>query len=192
MVGFQWTSPVRALGLGLMALALTACASMPAPVMTGAATVAAVVVAPPPYDPNAPPRVTDYNAHLQCVPYARSASGIDIYGNANTWWVQAEGRYPRSNVPAAGAVLVTRGYRDPSRGHVAFVTHVASDRVIIVDHANWMNGGEISVGVPVLDVSANNDWSEVRVWNIPSGQWGARIYDAEGFIHPFSLRGLVS
>lgn len=80
-----------------------------------------------------------------------------------------------------------RGYRDPGRGHVAVVTHVESERVIIVDQANWLNGGEVSVGVPVMDVSPNNDWSEVRVWYIPTGQWGARIYEAQGFIHPFAL-----
>ena len=29
----------------------------------------------------------------QCVPFARAASGIQIYGDAWTWWDQAEGRY---------------------------------------------------------------------------------------------------
>jgi hypothetical protein len=89
-------------------------------------------------------------------------------------------------------VFVIRGYNDPGRGHVAVVTHVDSNRLIRVDHANWLNGGEISTGVPVLDVSPNNDWSEVRVWHIPAGQWGARVYRAEGFIHPFDLRLALS
>ena len=30
--------------------------------------------------------------YLQCVPYARQVSGIQIYGDAWTWWDQAEGR----------------------------------------------------------------------------------------------------
>lgn len=177
--------PARAFGLGLMAVALAACASTPAPVTLGDRPSEAED--PLPYNRDAPPRVLEGAAHLQCVPFARNASGIQIYGDANTWWRQAAGQYPRSNTPAPGAVLVTRGYRDPSRGHVAVVTEIISSRIIRVDHANWLNGGEISVGVPVLDVSANNDWSEVRVWHIPGGQWGARIYSAEGFIHPFRL-----
>jgi surface antigen len=101
---------------------------------------------------------------LQCVPFAREASGVEIYGDANTWWVRAEGRYPRSSQPAPGSVLVVRGYRDTGRGHVAVVTRIESSRLIIVDHANWLNGGEISVDVPVLDVSPDNDWSQIRVW----------------------------
>jgi hypothetical protein len=31
-------------------------------------------------------------AYLQCVPYARQVSGIQIYGDAWTWWDQAAGR----------------------------------------------------------------------------------------------------
>lgn len=124
---------------------------------------------------------------LQCVPFARGASGIDIYGDAHTWWAQAAGRYPRSSVPAAGSVLVMRGYQSEARGHVAVVTRVVSDRQILVDQANWMNSGEITRGVPVLDVSPNNDWSQVRVWWIPSRDWGARVYGVEGFIHPLPV-----
>jgi hypothetical protein len=61
-----------------------------------------------------------------------------------------------------------------------------------VNHANWLNHGEISLNVPVADVSPNNDWSEVRVWYIPNAQWGARVYQADGFIHPFYLRAAFS
>jgi hypothetical protein len=89
-------------------------------------------------------------------------------------------------------VFVIRGFNNPGRGHVAVVTHVDSVRLVRVDHANWLNGGEISVGVPVLDVSPNNDWSEVRVWHIPGNYWGARTYEAEGFIHPFILHAALS
>jgi surface antigen len=121
------------------------------------------------------------------VPYARQASGVEIYGDANTWWGQAAGRYARSSRPAPGSVLVLRGYNDPTRGHVAVVSGMVSDRILKVDQANWLNRGEISLAVPVLDVSPENDWSQVRVWHIPSGQWGARVYSAEGFIHPFPL-----
>ena len=35
----------------------------------------------------------ELDAYLQCVPYARDVSGIQIYGDAHTWWDQAQGRY---------------------------------------------------------------------------------------------------
>ncbi len=185
-----WTHrAVRALTLGLMAAVLTACASTPAPISSSAlgrhGNIAGLPR--PPFDPESPPRVTDPRARLQCVPFARRESGVEIYGDANTWWHQAAGRYPRSNSPAPGAVLVTRGFNTTTRGHVAVVTHVESSRIIRVDQANWLNNGEISVGVPVIDVSPNNDWSQVRVWHIPGNHWGGRVYVAEGFIHPFTL-----
>ena len=179
----DWRSLGRALGAGFVAFALGACAADPAPVaMRGDWRPGRVA---PPYNPDAPPRILDGTERLQCVPFARNASGVQLFGDANTWWRQAEGRYPRSQTPAPGAVLVTRGYRDPSRGHVAVVTEVLSSRIVRVDHANWLNGGEISVGVPVLDVSPDNDWSQVRVWHVPGAHWGGRVYEVEGFIHPF-------
>lgn len=185
----EWARTARALGLALTAAALAACASMPAPI-DGA--VGELPRAPAPPEIDAAPRVVDYAANLQCVPFARRESGVEIYGNANTWWRQAAGRYARSHTPAPGSVLVVHGYNNPRRGHVAVVRRIESDRVIIIDQANWLNGGEISVGVPVLDVSPNNDWSEIRVWHIPGAHWGGRVYDVEGFIHPFTLQAAMS
>ena len=98
----------------------------------------------------------------------------------------------RTSSPAPGAVLTIRGYRTSRRGHVAVVTRVISERLIQVDHANWLNSGEISVNVPVMDVSPANDWSEIRVWHIPGGHWGGRIYRAQGFIHPLVLHAAAS
>lgn len=132
------------------------------------------------YEPTA--RVTNRRAHLQCVPFARNESGVEIFGDAHTWWRQARARYETSHTPAEGAVLVLRGYGDANRGHVAVVREVVSPRLIIVDHANWLNGGEITRDVPVRDVSAAGDWSEVQVWHVPGRQWGARSYDVQGFI----------
>ncbi len=57
-----------------------------------------------------------------------------------------------------------------------------SPREIRVEQANWMNKGEIDHDTPVLDVSKKNDWSRVRVWDVPSGQFGTRIYAISGFI----------
>jgi len=173
------------MALGLMAAALTACASTPAPIAAGGGR--GPISAALPYHPSEAPRVADPRARLQCVPFARNASGIQISGDANTWWVRAAGRYPRSTRPAAGAVLVLEGYNTSARGHVAVVREVISPRVMRVDHANWLNNGEISLNVPVMDVSPSNDWSQVRVWHIPGGHWGGRVYTAEGFIHPFVL-----
>lgn len=195
MMGMAAHRGARALALGLMAAVLTACASVGAPVVDGTGLRGrdrVVAIAPdfdpPPYERGAPPRVTDPYANLQCVPFARTASGIEIYGNANTWWTQAAGRYPRSARPAAGSVIVIQGFRGPGRGHVAVVREVISDRVLRVDHANWLNNGEVSVGVPMMDVSPNNDWSQIRVWHIPGDHWGGRVYHVEGFIHPFGLQ----
>lgn len=178
----------RALALGLIAAGLGACATSPAPMVSGRTPAnRGPFGGDTGIDPYAPPRILDGTQPLQCVPFARSASGIEIYGDANTWWNQAAGRYPRSAQPAPGAVFVMRGYNDPNRGHVAVVTAIVSSRIIRVDQANWFNAGEISLAVPVLDVSPNNDWSEVRVWYVPDQHWGGRVYQAEGFIHPFPL-----
>jgi surface antigen len=132
------------------------------------------------YEPIA--RVTNRRARLQCVPFARRESGVEIYGDANTWWRQAQDRYETAETPEEGAVLVLRGYASANRGHVAVVKEVVSPRMIIVDHANWLNGGEITRDVPIMDVSEAGDWSEVRVWHVPGRHWGGRTYDVQGFI----------
>lgn len=192
MAGLKNIGPARALCLGLMAALLAACATTPAPISAGGYGRPPVAEDRLPDFDGEDARVTDYTANLQCVPFAREASGVEIFGNANTWWAQASGRYPRSNSPAFGSVFVMHGYNTNARGHVAVVTHIDSDRVIRVDQANWLNGGEISRGVPIMDVSPNNDWTEVRVWHIPGGHWGGRIYRADGFIHPFQLQAAMS
>ena len=121
---------------------------------------------------------------LQCVPYARRISGIPIYGDAWTWWQQAAGRYERGDAPQPGAVLVLDGYAGPRRAHLAVVRAVISDREIRVDHANWLDQGNIHLDDPVMDVSTGNDWSEVRVFNLAAGAWGTRHYHVRGFIGP--------
>ena len=61
---------------------------------------------------------------------------------------------------------------------------MVTPREIRIDHANWLNDGAIYVNDPVLDVSADNDWSQVKVWNIRSGSWGTKVYAVQGFIGP--------
>jgi hypothetical protein len=177
------------LAAAVAALVLAGCATSPAPIYGPGRTAAPPPRAglPPPQTYGAAPEILRDRAPLQCVPYARERSGISIYGDAHTWWTQAQGRFPRSSYPAPGSVLVMRGYNTDARGHVAYVAAMISDREILVDHANWMNGGEVSVRVPVLDVSPSNDWSEVRVWHVPGGHWGGRVYQVQGFIHPLPM-----
>jgi surface antigen len=120
--------------------------------------------------------------HLYCVEYARVRSGLQIFGDAKTWWNSAKNIYDEFTAPVANAVMVFSGSSRIRRGHVAVVTSIVSPREIIVDQANWQNHGEIDHNTPVLDVSPDNDWSQVRVWNVSTGQFGAHIYAISGFI----------
>src|SRR3546814_1634053 len=56
--------------------------------------------------------------YLQCVTYARQISGVQLSGNANTWWDHAEGVYDRGNEPRVGAVLAFRSSRAIDRKSV--------------------------------------------------------------------------
>jgi hypothetical protein len=130
------------------------------------------------------PRIIRGARRLQCVPFAREASGIEIFGNANRWWDLAEGRYRKARTPAVGSVMVMNGYRTNRRGHVAVVRKIVDSRTIIIDHSNWLNDGKIYLSAPVRDISPNNDWSQVNVWYTPGQTWGSRTYSAKGFIRP--------
>ena len=127
-------------------------------------------------------KIVTPNNPLQCVPYARQLSNIQIRGNAWTWWEQAEGRYPRSSHPRAGAVMVLKPKQN-SLGHVAYVEEVIDNRTALVSHANWLNKGRIHRLAPVIDVSEANDWSSVRFWNTEGGHFGGNTYYPYGFIH---------
>lgn len=125
---------------------------------------------------------------VQCVPYARDVSGIQIRGNAHTWWDKAEGKgYKRGKKPKKGAVFVLADTKRLRNGHLSVVKRVVDSRLIEVEHANW--GGTMAErcivyrAMPVQDVSKNNDWSLVRFWNYPSGTYGS-LYKGNGFIYP--------
>jgi hypothetical protein len=119
---------------------------------------------------------------LFCVEYARMRTGLAVFGDARHWWERARTLYARLSRPAEEAVMVFAGSARLKRGHVAVVTEIVGPREIIVDQANWQNHGEIDHATPVRDVSKANDWSLVRVWDIPSGSYGARTYAISGFI----------
>lgn len=133
------------------------------------------------------------NEGLQCVPYARALSGVIIYGDAHTWWGQAEGKYDRGDAPRVGAVLAFQPYGNMRLGHVAAVRRVVDDRTIIISHANWSTiggvRGHIEEDVRAVDVSEENDWSRVRVWYTPNEALGSTAWPAHGFIYPKQKRG---
>lgn len=117
-----------------------------------------------------------------CVEYARLRSGLAVFGDAKLWWTHARNIYARAARPVEEAVMVFSGSRRLAHGHVAVVTDIVGPREIRVDQANWQNHGEIDYSTPVLDVSKDNDWSKVRVWDMPSHRFGARVYAISGFI----------
>jgi surface antigen len=125
--------------------------------------------------------------YWQCVPFARLVSGIQIFGDAWTWWSQAAGRYQTGYVPKAGAVLCFRPTGRMRLGHVAVVSQVLTDRVIQITHANWSlidgSRGQVERNVTVVDVSPKGDWSLVKVWNDPSHNLGSTTYPTYGFIY---------
>lgn len=126
--------------------------------------------------------------YLQCAPFARAESGVQLFGNAKSWWGQAAGTYARGNEPRQGAVLAFASTSSMPMGHVAVVRKVLNDREIMIDHANWSpiggRRGQVERNVRVKDVSSANDWSVVRVWYAPIGDLGLRPNPVQGFIYP--------
>lgn len=122
------------------------------------------------------------------MPIARAQSGIAIYGDAHTWWGQADGRYSRGNMPKKGAVLAFKPHGAMTLGHVAAVSKIIDDRTILVTHANWslINGrrGQVERDVRMIDVSEAGDWSQVRVWYAPLADLGTTHWPVHGFIYP--------
>lgn len=129
--------------------------------------------------------------YLECVPYARRTSGIEIYGDAHTWWGQARNRYATGKTPRVGAVMAVRPHNNSVLGHVATVSRLVDTRTILLSHANWSTPGKIERNVTALDVSPNNDWSQVRIWYAPSQGLGNTSWPVSGFIYnakPGSIR----
>ncbi len=126
-------------------------------------------------------------SYWQCVPFARLMSGIQIFGDAHTWWQQAAGRYQTGFTPKAGAVLCFKPTGRMRLGHVAVVSQVLTDRIIQITHANWSiiegTRGQVEQNVTVIDVSPAGDWSEVKVWYDPTRGLGSTTYPTYGFIY---------
>jgi surface antigen len=159
-----------------VALSLTACAS--APVAQAPRPVAATPASfhidglPPP---------------TQCALFAREFTGINIRGDAWSWWTLAAGQYPRSDVPKADTILVLKSTPQLKLGHVGIVKKVVGPREILITHANWGNDDPtrriVHDSTAVVDVSPANDWSELRFFNAPAHAFG-KVYAAYGFIYP--------
>ncbi len=154
-------------------------------------SMATASVPPPSAPPISPDGVHPYQGELlQCVPYAREVTGIDIMGDAWTWWDGALGKYTRGHQPKFMAVLVLSRTQRLKLGHVAVVVDIVGPREIRVTQANfgsdYASRHIIYDAMPATDVSAANDWSAVRFWNYQLQAWGI-VYPAYGFIYPERL-----
>lgn len=129
----------------------------------------------------------------ECVPFARAASGIQIYGDAWTWWSRADGHYRRGDQPQIGSVIVFARSGHLPLGHVAVISRIVDNRVVMVTHANWsrLNGarGHAEQDVTITDVSADNDWSRVRVWYRDMEGLGNTVYPVSGFVYDLPVDG---
>jgi CHAP domain len=131
-------------------------------------------------------RMGDYvggNTPVECAPFARALTGVQLRGDSEDWWQQAAGRYQRTASPAVGSILVLRRSGRLPDGHVAVVTRLLSGRQVLVTQANWVHH-RVTEDQPVIDVSPGNDWTVVRLWWPPSGQMGITDYAVVGFILP--------
>jgi surface antigen len=130
--------------------------------------------------------------YWQCVTFARMFSGIQIFGDAWTWWEKASGKYVKGTAPESGAVLVFRPVGKMKLGHVAVVSQVLTDRIVQVTHANWGGSrGKVEKDVTLVDVSAKGDWSQVKVWYNPLGDLGTTVYPTYGFIYQKAQETMV-
>lgn len=115
-------------------------------------------------------------------------SHIELTGDAFLWWAEAAGRYARGHRPVPGAVLNFRSTHRIPLGHVAVVSKIINSREILVNQANWIPD-TVTRSVPVIDVSANNNWSEVRV-STGGDRFGA-TYPTYGFIYKQAPTNLI-
>lgn len=117
----------------------------------------------------------------QCAPFARMISGINIFGNAGTWWAQAAGKFGRGSLPKVGSVMAFIPTAKMRIGHVAMVSKVVGAREVLLTHANWSRRGKVETDVRAVDVSDAGDWSKVKVWY--GGAMGTSTYPVKGFIY---------
>jgi len=122
------------------------------------------------------------SAPLECVPFARALSGVNLRGDAADWWDLADGLYARGETPQVGAVMVFDRSSRLAYGHLSVVSRVMSGREILVTQANWLHH-RVTTDQLAVDVSPEGDWSLVRVWWPPSNALGTTEYPVLGFIY---------
>ena len=71
-------------------------------------------------------RLIRVSKRLNCVQFSRMQSGIQVAGNAGTWWDHAKGKYERDTAPQVGSVMVFSSTKRLHSGHVAVVRSVMS------------------------------------------------------------------
>jgi surface antigen len=129
-----------------------------------------------------PQRDVGQRVALDCVPFARALSGVNLRGDAADWWWRAGGRYARGRAPEVGSVMVFAQTPRLPRGHLSVVSRVLSRRNILVTHANWVSH-HVTTDQLVVDVSPDGDWSVVRVWWPAADALGGTAYPVLGFIY---------
>src|ERR1700744_374744 len=112
-------SQAKRIAAGALVLALPACASQPH-----------YYAGPLPGEPGRNLVEKTHQKPVQCAPYAREHSAVKIFGDANTWWNQAEGHFVRAPLPEEGSILVLADYAGPDHGHLAVVRKLVSAREI--------------------------------------------------------------
>ena len=141
----------------------------------------------------APASASILNYVGECVPFARAASGIQIWGDAWTWWSQAASKYQRGQTPEVGAVVAFAKSAALPLGHVSVVSRVIEPRVVMVTHANWSRfdgkRGQVEQDVTLFDVSEEGDWSRVKVWYRDNRGLGSTVYPVHGFIYGRPVSG---
>jgi hypothetical protein len=160
---------IRTLFLMAVALFLTGCAT------------------PPPFTS---PNATGHYAESpeQCVPYARRMSGIDLRGDAYSWWDQAgpSQSYSRGQTPRLGAVLVLARTKQMPQGHLSVINRLIDSRHVGVTHSNWGSDRTsrrvVYDSMVAEDLSLSNNWTRVRFWNYDKNCFGFP-YAAKGFIY---------
>jgi len=169
--------------LALMAL-LVGCAPRGAPSPPPAAAPPPALAAVPPAEPGAAPgRYVGGPVARNARPSRAPSPASSCAAPPPTGGSRRPGATDRSSRPAVGAGLAFRRTSRLADGHAAVVTHVIDARTILVSQANWV-ANRVTENMPVMDVSAANDWSAVRVWWPPAGQMGTRPYPTWGFILP--------
>lgn len=174
------------IGLMLVAVCLTACETF-----NTISPQAGYLASPEAIRPIQKPPIPAYYKiaePIQCVPYAREQSGVQIFGNAHTWWPQAKAKgYEVSKTPEIGTVMVLSRAGKLNYGHLAVVTNIIDDKTIEVTHSNWGDSREtrrvIYNSMNVIDSSRTGDWSRARFWHYASSSYGSS-YAVSGFIHP--------